>query len=135
MRVDENYGSAPAYSPNSYGYWTAQPEVAEPPLDIEGAMWRYDPKDDPTDDNFRAGGDLWRILTEDKKQILIGNTAADIAPVTINIKYRHAVHCYLADREYGELITEALGLNLEKVKELAKLDNRGLIEATLSPDM
>ena len=49
-------------------------------------MYRYDPKDDPTDDCFRAGGDLWRVLTEDKKQILIENTVADMASVTENIK-------------------------------------------------
>ncbi|MEG1050343.1 MAG: catalase, partial [Oscillospiraceae bacterium] len=131
MRVDGNYGGAPAYSPNSYGAWTAQPEVSEPPLDLEGAMYRYDPKDDPTDDCFRAGGDLWRILAEDKKELLIGNTARNIASVTDNIKYRHAVHCFLADPEYGTRMTAAMGLDLEKVKELAKLDNNGLIAATL----
>lgn len=133
MRVDGNYGNAPAYTPNSMGIWTAQPEVMEPPLDLEGAMYRYDPKDDPTDDNFRAGGDLWRVLTEDKKKLLIENTAADIAPVSDNIKYRHAVHCYLADKEYGERITDAMGLDLSKVIELSKLNNRSLIEATIMP--
>ena len=65
MRVDGNYGGTPAYSPNSAGYWTAQPEVAEPPLALEGAMWRYDPKDDPTDDCFRAGGDSrWGFICD-----------------------------------------------------------------------
>jgi len=131
MRVDGNYGRTPAYTPNSAGYWTAQPEVAEPPLPLEGAMWRYDPKEDPTDDCFRAGGNLWRLLAEDKKQILIENTAADIAPCTENIKYRHAVHCYLADPEYGRRFSEAAALDFEKVLELSKLDNQGLIEATL----
>lgn len=131
MRVDGNYGATPAYHPNSYGYWTAQPEVAEPPLEIEGAMWRYDPKDDPTDDNFRAGGNLYRLMTEDKRQLLIGNTAADIAPVTENIKYRHAVHCYWADKEYGERMTAALGLDINKVIELAKGNHSELIKATL----
>lgn len=131
MRTDGNYGGAPAYSPNSYGAWTAQPEVMEPPLDLSGAMYRYDPKDDPTDDCFRAGGDLWRVLTEDKKQILIENTAADLAPVTENIQYRHAVHCYLADTAYGERMTEALGLCLDRVKELSALSHDGLIQATL----
>jgi catalase len=135
MRVDGNYGSTPAYTPNSYGYWTAQPEVMEPPLDLEGAMYRYDPKDDPTDDCFRAGGNLWRLLTEDKKQILIDNTAADIAPVTVNIKYRHAVHCYLADPEYGERFARAVGLSIDKVIELSKLDHNGLVQATLSESM
>ena len=135
MRTDGNYDKAPAYTPNSQGFWTAQPEVSEPPLEIEGSMWRYDPKDDPSDDNFRAGGNLWRILTEDKKQLLIENTADDIASVTDNVKYRHAVHCYHADKEYGERITKAMKLNLDKVKELAKLDNNGLINATLSEKM
>ncbi|NLB91083.1 MAG: catalase, partial [Clostridiales bacterium] len=131
MRTDGNYGRTPAYTPNSEGYWTAQPEAIEPPLDIEGAMWRYDPNDDPSDDNFRAGGNLWRILPEDKKELLIKNIAADIAPVTENIKYRQAVHCYWADPEYGERATKAMGLSMEKMLELAKLDHKGLIQATL----
>ncbi|MDR1800792.1 MAG: catalase [Lachnospiraceae bacterium] len=130
MRTDGNYGREVAYTPNSGDVWSAQPEVKEPPLDLEGAMYRFDPKDDPTDDNFRAGGDLYRIMTEDKKALLIENTARDIAPVTENVKYRHAVHCYLADTDYGERITKALGLDLEKVIELSKLDNSGLIKAT-----
>jgi catalase len=132
MRVDGNYGSAPAYTPNSAGVWSAQSEVMEPPLDIQGAMWTYDPKDDPTDDCFKAGGNLWRIMTEDKKAVLISNTVDNIAPCTDNIKYRHAVHCYLADKEYGERFTKAAGLDLDKVKKLSLLDNAGLIQATLS---
>jgi catalase len=133
MRTDGNYGATPAYTPNSEGYWSAQPEVMEPPLDIEGAMWHYDPKDDPTDDNFRAGGDLYRVLAEDKKKLLIENTARNIAPVTENIKYRHAVHCYWADEDYGKRMTEALGLDMAKVTELAKGDHKTLVAATLLP--
>lgn len=133
MRVDGNYGGTVAYSPNSYGAWSAQPEVMEPPLDLSGALYAYDPKDDPTDDNFRAGGDLWRVMAEDKKALLIENTARNIAPVTDNVKYRHAVHCYLADPEYGRRITEAMGLSLDRVKELSQLSNAELIQATLQP--
>lgn len=130
MRTDGNYGGAKAYSPNSDGIWSPQPDVMEPPLDIEGAMYRYDPKDDPTDDCFRAGGNLWRILEEDKKEILIQNTANDIAPCTDNIKYRHAVHCYLADEEYGKRFVAATNLDLEKVIELSKLSNNELNKMT-----
>lgn len=131
MRVDGNYGRTPAYTPNSYGAWSAQPNVMEPPLELSGAMYAYDPKTDPTDDNFRAGGELYRLMTEDKKQLLIENTAEDIASVTNNVKYRHATHCYLADPQYGERITQAMGLDFAKVKELAKLDHAALIQATL----
>lgn len=135
MRTDSNHGAKPGYSPNSQGEWAAQPEVMEPPLDLTGAVYHYDPKDDPTDDNFRAGGNLYRVLTEDKKALLIENTARNIESVTANVKYRHAVHCYLADEDYGKRITEAMGLSLDKVKELAKLNNLELINATLSSDM
>jgi catalase len=135
MRVDGNYGAAPAYTPNSAGFWTAQPEVAEPPMALEGAMWRYDPKDDPTDDCFRAGGNLWRVMTEDKKALLIHNTATDMASVTKNIKYRHAVHALKADPEYGRRLIEALGLCPDKVAELEKLNNNELNRATLSADV
>lgn len=130
MRTDGNYGRMPAYSPNSQGYWSPQPEVAEPILELDGAMWRYDPKDDPTDDCFKAGGDLWRVMSEEKKQILIENTVQNIMPVSKNIKYRHAAHCYLADSEYGERFAKAAELDLNKVKELAKLSNAELNEAT-----
>ncbi|MDD8049126.1 MAG: catalase [Thomasclavelia sp.] len=131
MRVDGNYGRAPAYSPNSEGVWSAQPEVLEPPLDLEGAMYNYDPTKDPTDDNFKAGGDLYRVMSEDEKQLLIENTARNIAPCSENIKYRHAVHCYWADEDYGLRMTKALNLNLDDVKELAKGNHNSLVKATL----
>ncbi len=131
MRTDGNYGKAPAYAPNSQGYWTATPEISEPPLPLDGAMWRYDPADDPTDDCFHSGGDLYRIMTEEEKELLIGNTARNIAHCSMNIKYRHAVHCYWADVDYGTRMTKALCLDLKEVKKLAKGDQNSLIKATL----
>lgn len=132
MRTDGNYGDAKGYSPNSYGEWTAQPEFIEPPLNIEGAVYAVDPKDDPTDDCFHQAGDLYRLMTEDKRAILIDNTARNISSVTENIKYRHAAHCYLADKEYGERIVAAMGLDAKKAIELSKLSHAELVNATLS---
>ncbi len=133
MRVDGNYGRTPAYTPNSGGFWTAQPQVMEPALDLAGAAHAYNPADDPTDDCFRAAGNLWKILEEDKKILLIENTARNIEPCTRNIKYRHAVHCMWADPEYGDRMTKALGLESQKVAELAKGNQTSLIAATPSP--
>ena len=135
MRVDGNYGAEPAYTPNSMQDWASQPDVMEPPLDLSGALYAYDPKDDPTDDCFRAGGNLWRVLEEDKKKILIQNTADDMAPVTKNIKYRHAVHCLKADPEYGKRMARALKLDMAEVKKLAALSNEELNKATLDVNM
>lgn len=131
MRMDGNYGGTVAYTPNSQEEWAAQPEVMEPPLDLEGAMYTYDPKDDPTDDCFKQPGELYRLIGEEKQKILIDNTARNMASVTKNIKYRHAVHCLWADSDYGQKMSEALELNFDKVKELAQLDQKGLVQATL----
>ena len=135
MRTDGNYGAEPAYSPNSAGDWSPEPGVLEPPLDLSGSAYAYDPKDDPTDDCFRAGGNLWRIMTEDKKAILIDNTARNIAPCTKNIKYRHAVHCFKADPEYGRRISEAMMVDFDRVQELAALTNQQLNAATMDQNM
>ncbi len=131
MRVDGNYGATVAYTPNSYGQWSPQPEVMEPPLDLEGAVYAFDPADDPTDDVFKAPGKLYRLMDEERRAELIDNTARNIASVTDNIKYRHAVHCYRADEEYGTRLTQALTLNMDKVRELAQLTNDALNEATM----
>ncbi|MCL1913724.1 MAG: catalase [Eubacteriaceae bacterium] len=128
MRVDGNYGATKGYHPNSMGEWEAQPEYKEPPLALEGAMDHYDQYAD--DDCFYQPGDLYRLLTEDKRKLLIMNTATNIAPVTDNIKYRHAAHCYLADAEYGQRIAEALCLELDKVKELSKMSRKDRLKAT-----
>ena len=130
MRVDGNYGATLGYTPNSYGEWITMPSVMEPILDVDGRMYRFDPKDDPTDDNFVQPGDLYRLMTEDKRKLLIDNTATEIGPVTENIKYRHVVHCYHADKEYGERLAKALMLDMNQVMKLSKLTNDELNEAT-----
>ncbi|MEG1462934.1 MAG: hypothetical protein RSC48_07460, partial [Anaerorhabdus sp.] len=60
----------------------------------------------------------------------IENTKNNIMPVTENIKYRHAVHCYLADEDYGKRFIKACNLDLDKVIEYSKLSNAELIQAT-----
>ena len=128
MRVDGNYGAVKGYHPNGFGEWAEQKEYKEPPLSLEGAADHYDPY--INDDCFYQPGDLYRLMTQDKRAELIKNTAANIAPVTDNIKYRHAAHCYLADKEYGERIANALGLALDKVVSLSKLDREKRLQAT-----
>ncbi len=130
MRVDGNYGKTVAYTPNSQNEWAEQPQVAEPPLELSGAMYAYDPKDDVTDDHFRAGGNLYRLMEEDKRVLLIENTARNMEGVTENIRYRHAVHCLLADEEYGQRMAKALGLDYVKVQELSALSNKELLRYT-----
>lgn len=131
MRVDGNYGSRKAYIPNSYGEWANNGEE-EPPLRIDGDMQRYDPLDDRDDDVFRQPGDLYRLMTDEGRAVLIDNTARNMASVTENIKYRHAAHCYRADPGYGTRLAQAMGLDPEKVAGMAGLSETELREATRS---
>ena len=132
MRVDGNYGATKGYTPNSIDEWEAQPQYKQPPLSVEGSIDHHNPHEDKTDNCFYQPGDLYRLMTEDKRALLIKNTVADIMPVTDNIKYRHAAHCYLADIEYGTRIAEGLKLDMVRVKELAAMSETERLTATHS---
>ena len=69
-------------------------------------------------------------MAEDKKALLIANTAEDMMPVTDNIKYRHAAHCYLADEGYGKRLAMAMKLDISEVMRLAALSEKDRLEAT-----
>lgn len=130
MRTDGNFGAKVAYTPNGYNEWMATPEVMEPALELEGVVWAFDPKDDPTDHPFEQAGLLFNLMSEDKKALLIENTARNMKGVKEKIKYRHLVHCYLATKEYGTRLCEALGLDLAKVIKLATLTHEELLKET-----
>ena len=128
MRVDGNYGATKGYHPNSFGEWAEQKEFAEPALAMDGNIDHHDPY--INDDCFYQPGNLYRLMADDKRDLLIKNTAANIAPVSDNIKYRHAAHCYLSDGEYGRRIAEALGLKMDKVIEISRMGREERLRAT-----
>jgi catalase len=130
MRVDGNYGATKGYVPNGFGEWEQQPQYRPNALATDGPVDHYSPYEDRTDDCFYQPGDLYRLMTEPQKEVLISNTVEDIMPVTKNIKYRHAAHCYLADKDYGERLAKGLCLDMAKVKELAAMSEPDRLEAT-----
>ena len=132
MRVDGNNGATKGYSPNSIGEWKTQPGASYPASPTEGISMRYNPYEDRTDDCFYQPGNLYRLMTEDKRELLIQNTVADMKPVTDNIKFRHAVHCYLADKEYGTRLAKAMYLDMTWVEHLASLSEEERLRITAS---
>lgn len=130
MRVDGNYGATKGYEPNSYGEWADDNSFTEPPLIMDGAMYRYEPKANRTDNTYYQAGDLYRLMNEEQKRALIDNTARNIAEVTDNIKYRHLAHCYLADIDYGMRLCQVLKLDAKKMIELSKLSHQQILQAT-----
>lgn len=130
MRVDGNAGSTKGYTPNSIGEWIEQPDKRYADAPANGDVARYVQYDDRTDDCFYQPGDLYRLMTEDKRALLVRNTVADIMPVSDNVKYRHAAHCYIADKEYGTRIAEGLHLDITQVEKLAAMSEPERLAAT-----
>ncbi len=113
MRVDGNEGSTLHYEPNSYDQWKEQKEYAEPPLPLEGDAYHYDHRED--EDYYSQPGNLFRLLSADKKALLFKNTAAEIGGAAQFIQERHIANCYKADPDYGKGVAEALGLDIQKI--------------------
>jgi catalase len=132
MRIDGNAGATKGYSPNSIGEWLTDGRAHYQYSPVGGDAERYDQYKDRMDNPFRQPGDLFRLMTEDKRAMLISNTATDMMSVTDNIKYRHAAHCYLADCEYGLRLAKALNLDIERLVELVNMTEEERLEATSS---
>ncbi len=107
-RVDGNYGGLPHYEPNSFQQWQEQPQFREPPLKISGnlADWFNYREDDA--DYFKQPGDLFRLMTPEKQQLLFDNTARAMGDAPDFIKRRHVDNCTKADPAYGAGVEAAL---------------------------
>ncbi|HZB92146.1 MAG TPA: catalase [Stellaceae bacterium] len=108
MRTDGNLGATPSYFPNSGGAWTDHPELAEPPLPLEGAAKHWDHRVD--EDYYTQPGMLFHLMTRAQQQGLFDNTARSMASVSRPIKERHIANCAKADPAYGAGVAKALGL-------------------------
>jgi len=114
MRVDGNYGGTIGYEPNSYGHWQEQSEQKEPMLALHGDAGAWDHRVDT--DYFSQPGNLFRLLSDEKKQLLFSNTAAQIRPAEMFIKIRHIRNCAKADPAYGEGVAAALNISMHDVE-------------------
>ncbi|HLQ95872.1 MAG TPA: catalase [Pseudogracilibacillus sp.] len=115
MRTDGNYGSELHYEPNSYGHWEHQRDQMEPPLELQGDATHWDFRQD--DDNYyEQPGNLFRLMSDEQKEALFGNTARDMEGAEEFIQIRHITNCYKADPAYGEGVAKAAGISMDKVK-------------------
>lgn len=130
IRVDENNGDTIGCVPNCFGKWEEQTAFQESALNLKGDADWFMSKEKKNDNCFYQAGDLYRLMNERQKQSLISNTVDAMSAVTKNIKYRHAVHCYLADEDYGRRLTNEMNLEEDHVIELSKLPDKELATAT-----
>ncbi len=113
MRVDGNYGGTKGYEPNSHGEWEEQPNSKEPSLAIQGAADHWNHRED--DDYYSQPGNLFRLMSQEKQQLLFENTARSVGGASIEVQKRHISNCLKADPAYGKGVAEALGISLNEI--------------------
>jgi len=116
MRVNANAGSTLGYEPNSYGEWVEQSEFKEPPLELYGAAYQWDFREDDAD-YYTQPGKLFRLMSPEQQKVLFENTARAMGDAPKMIKVRHIGNCLKADPAYGKGVAEALGISLTEVEE------------------
>ncbi|WP_434777334.1 catalase [Neisseria sp. Ec49-e6-T10] len=115
MRFDGNNGSAPNYEPNSYSNAPKQDAAyAEPPLTISGNADRYNHRLD--EDYFNQAGDLFRLMNDEQKSLLINNIASGMQTVTKDVVLRQLGYFIKADKAYGEGIAKVLNINPSEIQ-------------------
>lgn len=105
MRVDGNAGGTVNYQPNRYGMFGENPHAAEPPLAADGAVARWDHRED--DDYYSQPGALFRLLPADEKQRLCENIARHMQGVPEEIVTVQMEHFRKADPAYAEGVAAA----------------------------
>ena len=56
-------------------------------------------------------------MSDEQKELLFNNTAANIGPADKHIQIRHIVNCYKADPAYGKGVAAALKLSWDEVEK------------------
>ncbi len=115
MRVDGNKGSTLHYEPNSYDEWQEQPNFKEPPLELDGAAYEWNFREDD-DQYYEQPGRLFNLMNDEQKEVLFANTARALGDAPEKIKMRHIQNCYKADPSYGEGVAEACGIAITEMK-------------------
>ena len=105
-----NQGGGVNYYPNdrtAEGAPAPVPEMAEPPMLIEGEAWlkAHDTQDE---DNFSQAGKLYRIMSEDQKNQLAGNIAGGLVHATQSVQERMLEQFRSADPDYAERVKKAM---------------------------
>jgi catalase len=117
MRVNANGGAKPVYEPNSFHGPVADPSAMERPLPLTGETGRTAYPTGGKADDFEQPGLLFRVLTAEEQQRLIGNIAGHMKPVPRDIQLRQLGYFLRADAAYGRGVADALGIAIADVEK------------------
>jgi catalase len=129
MHLDGNGGNGPNYWPNSFGGPDPLAGAEEPPFPVEGQAARHEIP--LTDDDFVQPGDLYRkVMTDQDRAHLISNIVGHLKNAQKRIQLRQTALFYKADPDYGTRVAQGLGLEVERVRELAAMAQEERVAAT-----
>ncbi len=82
-------------------------EYTEPPIPILEDAWikAYDTQNE---DNFKQAGDLYRLMTEEQKNILVENITNGLSRATKEVQEIMLKQFYAADQDYGNRVQKGL---------------------------
>ena len=90
----------------------AAPEFRERPRPVSGTVDRHNHR--LGSDYYTQPGNLFRLLTPDARERLIGNITASMRHAPQGIQELQVQHFFQADPAYGAGVVNALGLNIQK---------------------
>lgn len=109
MNSTANGGGAVNYEPNSFGGPIEDKSLQPPPLPLSGEpATTYNHRDG--NDDYTQPGDLFRLMDDARKAVLMDNIAVAMKPVPVEIQKRQIAHFAKADPAYGKGVAERLGL-------------------------
>lgn len=107
MRFDGNGGSSPNYEPNSFDGIKEAPQHAPFPLPVEGIAGHHTLSHG---DDYVQAGNLYRLMPEAEKAMLVDNIASHLKNARKDIQLRQVEHFRRADEDYGKRVAKGLGL-------------------------
>ena len=104
------------YEPNSLGGPAERPDVAEPPLKIDGDAMRYNHRDG--NDDFTQPGNLFRLMTPEQQSRLMDNICDAMQGVDMAIVKKQVGLYGKCDAAYGRGVGTRMGLDDDELAGL-----------------
>ncbi len=113
MRVDENGGDSPNYSPNSFDNMETDHKYREPAMELESNIADWYDRNENDDDHFTQPGNLFRkVMTDQERENTINNFIGHMSgingPKRDEIIGRQLGHFYKTDQELALKVAKGL---------------------------
>ncbi len=110
------------YEPSTLGGLNEAPKKPDYTPEVSGKVGRF--ATTRTADDYVQAGELFRSYDERHRNDLIANLVGNLKQCDPHIAERMVWHFWHADENYGRLVAEGVGVDLEKAKALAPLPGK-----------